>query len=240
DIEEIRGEVIYHGAQSRSAQIGDRLNQIGQGITTLDRSSAVLEVDSTIGRIRVAANTALEVDQLTVLQDGAKVTVLKITQGQVRIQARRFTNPNTRLEVHSPSGIAAVRGTDFGVSVTPDGNMAIATETGLVEVSAQSQSVQVAPGQVSTIQRGEAPTSSRLMDRQLGMDIQRQELVGGRAVMKIKVDPANRIVCNGEMWVPDRDGILTARIPSHQSYLRMTVHNPLGETREHVVWVDND
>ena len=240
EIEQVRGEVTYHGSESRSAQIGDRLEAVGQGIDTANRSSSILGVDTAIGRVHVAQNTSLQVNKLEVQPDGARVTVLGITQGQARVQARRFTNPNSRLEIQSPSGIAAVRGTEFGVSVDADGKMAIATDSGSVEVTAQSQSVQVGPGLVSIIVPGSPPTIPRPLDRQLSLQLLNMRYAGSRTTLKAKVDPANSVLFNGQEIAVNREGIAAAEVALHRSTLTVTVRNPLGETKDHVVWVRND
>ena len=248
EVEQIYGDVELRGASSRDAQVGDRLSSVGDGLTTSDQSTSTLAIDSAIGRVQMAQNTELRVNQLGVQSDGARVTLLDIRRGQVRVQARRFTNPNSRLEIQTPSGVAAVRGTDFGVSISPSGTMAIATESGAVEVSApsdapadlQSQSVMVYPGYMSTIEPGEAPSQLRLIDRRLDIEILRQQHVGGRVKLKAKVDPANLVLFNGEEAVMDKEGFINTSIALHHSVLRVTVQNPMGESREHFIWVKDD
>lgn len=66
-----------------------------------------------------------------------------------------------------PSGIAAVRGTEFGVLVTDDGTTNIATLTGQVAAIAESVTVPVDAGQVSTLFPGEVPSSPAPLDRVL-------------------------------------------------------------------------
>lgn len=248
EVEQIYGDAVLTGSSYRAAQVGDRLSLQGDGITTTSQSASTLAIDSGIGRVQMAQNTRLQVNQLAIQSDGARVTVLDISRGQVRVQARRFTNPNSRLEVQTPSGVAAVRGTEFGVSINPGGTMAIATESGAVELSAppdapahlQSQSVMVHPGYMSTIVPGEAPSAPRLIDRRLHIEVLRQEHVGGRIKIKAKVDPANSVLLNGEEVVMDKEGLITATLALHHSVLEVTVRNPMGESREHLFWVKYD
>lgn len=267
EVERIYGRVNLNGASTRRAEVGDRLSQSGQGVSTGRWSSSILAIDSAIGRVQVAQNTQFRVDELSVLSDGARVTLLDVTQGQVRVQARRFTNPNSRLEVRTPSGVAAVRGTDFGVSIQPNGVMAIATESGAVEVGASDMgtleeaapnadalasnpsmpdsgqsptSVMIYPGYMTTLVDGGTPTPPRLIDRRLDFEVLRQGKIGGRIVIKANVDPANSVLFNGEEVVMDKQGNLVSYLGHHHSLLKVLVRNPLGESREHFIWIDDD
>ena len=126
--------------------------------------------------------------------------------------------------------------------------MAIATESGAVEVSApsdapahlQSESVMVYPGYMSTIEPGEAPSQPRLIDRQLNFEILRQEYSGGRVRLKAKVDPANSVLFNGEAVVMDKEGFINTTFSLHHSVLEVTIRNPMGESREHFIWIKDD
>uniref|UniRef100_A0ACD5H295 FecR domain-containing protein n=1 Tax=Desertifilum tharense IPPAS B-1220 TaxID=1781255 RepID=A0ACD5H295_9CYAN len=53
-----------------------------------------------------------------------------MTGGQARFRVRRFNHPGSSLEIETPAGSSAVRGTEFGVSVHPDGKTGIATREG--------------------------------------------------------------------------------------------------------------
>lgn len=248
EVEQVNGNVILNSDSSHQAQVGDRLSQGGDALTTARWSTSTLTIDSAIGRVQMAQNTHLQVNQLNIQPDGARVTLLDISRGQVRVQARRFTNPNTRLEIQTPSGVAAVRGTEFGVSINPRGTMAIATESGAVEVSApadapsnrQDDSVIVHPGYMSTIAPGEAPSPPRLIDRRLDIEILRQYDRGSRVTLKAKVDPANSVLFNGEDVVMDQEGLITTSVALHHSVLEVVVRNPMGETREHFIWLKDD
>ena len=260
EIERVYGNVTVENrtsleeAESREAQVGDRLSQSGDTLTTAQDSTSTLAIDSAIGRVQMAQDTHLLVDQLGIQADGARITLLDITRGQVRVQARRFTNPNTRLEIRTPSGVAAVRGTDFGVSINPSGTMAIATESGAVEVNGNTDapgagagadnfgdtSVMVYPGYMSTIAPGEAPSPPRLIDRRLDIEILRQSFSGSRVHLKAKVDPANSVLFEGEEVVMDKEGIITTSVALHHSVLKVVVRNPMGDTREHFFWIKDD
>ena len=239
EVQQIRGEVTYQGDQNRPARIGDRLGAVGQGISTARRSTSILNVDTGIGVVRVAENTSLVVSQLSVLADGARLTFLDITQGQARLQVRPFTHPNSRLEIRTPSGIAGVRGTEFGVSVDPAGKTGIATLEGAVEASAQGQSVIVNPGFASVIIPGQPPSRPRPVDRELRLRVRDWRRLGGRIAFLADVDPTNSVLLNGQEVEVSRIGRVDARVaqPVNQSFLRVVIRNPLGEEKVYRVRV---
>ncbi|MEO1070393.1 MAG: FecR family protein, partial [Cyanobacteria bacterium J06638_6] len=137
-VTDISGQVTYRGRESRIARLGDQL-VAGQGLATHHRATAILNVDDDIGVIRVAEQTDLVVTQLGILSDGARITKLRINQGQARVQARPFTNPNSLLEVTTPTGVVSVRGTEYGISVAEDGKTAVGTLEGSVITEAAGQ-----------------------------------------------------------------------------------------------------
>lgn len=151
-------EIIPRDGRRRQAQRGDRLSNVGDVLITGPDSSARLEMDQAIGVVTMAENSRLQLRTLSVTIGGAYLSDLFVSQGQVRLRVRPFTNPGTRLEIYTPAGVSGVRGTDFGVSVRPDGQTGVATFEGSVASSAQGQTVIVNALQQSLIRPGEPPT----------------------------------------------------------------------------------
>lgn len=151
-------EIIPRDGRRRQAQQGDRLSNAGDILITGPDSSARLEMDQAIGVVTMAENSRLQVRTLSVTVAGDYLSELFVSQGQVRLRLRPFTNPGTRLEIYTPAGVSGVRGTDFGVSVRLDGQTGIATFEGSVASSAQGQTVMVNALQQSLIRPGEPPT----------------------------------------------------------------------------------
>ncbi len=149
--------VTYEGV-SKQAAIGDRLTRAGDTLTTGPRSSARLTVDQQAGVLSMAENSQLQVRSLAITNRGGRITEMIVNRGQVRLRVRPLTNPDTRLEIHTPAGISGVRGTDFGVTVQPGGQTGVATLEGSVIARAQGQAVTVAAELQSTITPGQAPT----------------------------------------------------------------------------------
>lgn len=140
EVSQLSGNVTYQrGMTVTPARKGMRLHTVGDTIQTGDRSSATLNLDTEVGSITVSANTTVRIQQLQRLPNGGQWTRLVVQGGQARFQVRRMTVPNSRFEVETPAGSTAVRGTEFGVSVQPNGRTGVTTQEGSVLVNAQNQ-----------------------------------------------------------------------------------------------------
>ncbi|MDV3350107.1 FecR family protein [Leptothoe sp. LEGE 181152] len=243
-VERISGNVTTLAGGRKNAQIGDHLTAVGHGLITGNRSSAHLSADDGIGTIAVAQNTRLTIRQLAVLSDGSKTTVIDVPQGQARLQVRRFTHPNSRLELHTPSGVAAVRGTEFGVSVDDAGQTNVATLEGQVEASAQNVAVPVDAGMVSIIHPGEPPTPARSLDRKLDIQWELYEWRDDHFYMAGRIDAANTLLALGEALSVSRTGHFEQKLElsSRNQPVILTVQNAVGESRTHrmLPWLSND
>lgn len=240
EVSRLTGTTTYRGPTTRPARIGDRLITIGQGLSTQSGSSAVLSVDNAIGTVRIAEQTDVVVRLMDILADGAYLTRLDVTRGQARIQIRPFTNPNSFFEMHTPSGIVAVRGTEFGVNVTDTGKTAVATLEGKVAASAQGRSVEVGPGLATVVIPGEPPLEPFLVDRALSLDQQEVYRGGRQLYFQAQVNPANTVRIQGREVPVSRTGRLATRldIPYNQALVFVQVLNPLGEERTYRIRVN--
>ncbi len=238
EVQQMQGTVTFREDQrQRPAQVGDRLQRRGSGLTTAALSASTLELDSNIGVVQVAENTSLRVDSLQALRDGARITALRIEEGQARLQIRRFNNPNSNLEIETPAGTAAVRGTEFGVAVTPGGKTSIGTESGAVEARAQGVSVLVNPGFASVILPGEPPSLPTRLDRALQLQVRSLRSNGGRVVLVGRIAPSNTLLVNGDIVETRLNGRFRISVPplSRRRIARFSVQNPLGDRRDYSV-----
>ncbi|NJN74522.1 MAG: FecR domain-containing protein [Limnothrix sp. RL_2_0] len=198
EVKRVLGQVTFRNSSTR-VRTGDRLTRIGQGLSTGARSSAVLGMDLGIGTINVAANTSFFLQELSTTRNGGRVTVLKVTKGQVRLNVRQFNNAQSKLEVHTDAGIAGVRGTEFGVAVSDVGQMNVMTNEGTVEVTGGEASVLVKAGYASIVVEGKAPTEPRSFTENLDLNVQAAPLLGSDGWFVVgKVDPLNLVWVNGE------------------------------------------
>lgn len=158
EIDQVYGTVFFQrGSQTEPAREGMRLQQVGDTLRTSSRSNAVLRVDTNTGIITVSPNTTIRILEIRTTESGGRVTRLEVTTGQARFQVVPFTNPDSRMEIQTPAGSSAVRGTEFGVGVQPNGVTAVATLDGAVLAEAQGQSVQVDAGFQTLMVPGEPP-----------------------------------------------------------------------------------
>ncbi|MDP8932648.1 MAG: FecR family protein [Cyanobacteriota bacterium] len=230
EVRQIRGKVTYQG---RQAKVGDRLTTSGQQIATGVNSSAVLAVDTAIATINVSENSILQVKNLSLAAKGGRVTVLGVPKGQARIQARTLKNPNSRLEISSPSGVAGVRGTVFGVAVDPKGKTGISTLEGAVATTAKGQTVIINGGYSSVVFPGSPPTSPRLTKDKLKYKLESLSAIGNNKIRLICiVDPLNLAFLNNRPIEINQKGKIDAILPAPaNSDLRLVVRSPLGEEK---------
>lgn len=236
EIRKADGEVTYQrrDREASAAAVGNRLTQAGDRLTTGVKSSSLLAFDNGIGFARVTESTEMTVAELEVANHQGRITRLSVPRGNVTLQIRRFTNPNSRLEVETPAGIAGVRGTVFGVGVSPAGKMAVATQSGAVDAIAQGETVLVNQGFYSLIVPGQPPTPPRELTGSLALEIEVLETVdptdiaaGGRIVGR--VDPVNAVYLEGEAIETALDGSFDRVFPVREDFkLDVVVRSPLG------------
>jgi FecR protein len=233
-VTQIRGSVIYQG---RSARVGDRLTAPGQQISTGKDSSAVLTVDSGIATINVAENTAVQVRNLSSVANGGRVTILSVPRGQARVKARRLTNSNSRLEISTPSGVAGVRGTEFGVGVGPKGKTGISTLEGAVATSAAGRTVTVNGGYSSLVFPGSPPSSPQVTKENLKYELIDLSPVGRDKIRCVcNVDPLNLVYLNDVPLEINRNGRIDAVVPRPaNSDYRLVVRSPLGKQESYEI-----
>jgi hypothetical protein len=237
-VRQTSGTVSYYkSGSSRTAQVGDRLESVGDGVTTGFGASATLEVDTGIGYVNVSENTQVWVQTLDFASDNGRITHLNVPQGQVDLQVRSFTHEGSELEIYTPSSVSGVRGTQFGISVQPSGKSGIATREGAVATSASGETVFVNEGfqtQVLPDQPPEPPVPLT-DDTSLNYQIERFVEDGKRQIRFIgQVDPVNAVLVDDEAVSTDITGTFTRIFPA-PSILRanITVITPLGRQELH-------
>lgn len=233
------GTVSYDRASgSRTARVGDRLETVGDGITTGTQSRADLLLDTGVGTINVLEYTSLRVQRLATARDSGRITHLDVTRGQVRLKLRRFTSPNSELRIRTPAGLSGVRGTEFGVVVQSDGKTAIATLEGSVVTEAQGVQVEVPGGFQNFTIPGQPPTAAVPLrdDPSLAADFVKLLDRGVRQVQLVgRVDPVNAVTVNGVQQTVDANGEFRSATFLVPSFLRINVvvTTPLGKSQSY-------
>jgi hypothetical protein len=240
EVQHLIGKVTrQQGNSSQPARVGDRLQSIGDGISTSSKSSTRLAVDTNVGFVNVAENTTLRIQSLQVASDKGRITRLHVAKGQVRLQVRPFNHKGSRLELVTPSGISGVRGTEFGVAVQPSGKTGLATLKGGVLSSAKGQAYLVNGGFQNFTISGEPPSRPVPLRNDTSF-VYKVEIVIDRGIRKLRLigqtDPVNAVFVEDEPQSTDRQGRFNILLPmpSYPIY-QVTIITPLGKKQEHEV-----
>ena len=239
DVQSVSGNVTLLSRGGRgSAQVGQRLQSVGDGIVTGNRSSAILNLDSGIGTLQVSENSQFTIQEIQ-NNDGGAQTKLNVSRGQVRLKLRTFTNPSSSLEIFTPAGVTGVRGTDFGVSILPSGKTGVATLKGKVAAAAQGKTVEIDRGFQSSVTPGSAPLPPVPLRDNPSLDVQ---LLGqetnGQVHLVAQTDDIN-VISIGELVIePNAQGILDIRVPMGANRsIEVRVTTPLGKQRNYQLMV---
>jgi hypothetical protein len=237
EVEQLTGNVQLDRLNGgRSAQIGDRLSRVGDRITTGPRAFAKLALDTGVGTIEVAENTQVQIQTLDPpLPDQGRVTRLFVSRGRVRLRLRRFSSPNSRLEIQTPAGVSGVRGTEFGVSVQPSGKTGTAVLDGRVASSAQNQSVDIDANFQSLTLVGEPPQPPTPLKDDTGLNYQLEKTIRRQRrqlTLVGQIDPVNSLLINGVPTDTDREGRFRRTVPMTSfPKLTLVVTTPLGKEK---------
>lgn len=231
EVRQVSGLVSYQrGSTSQPARVGTRLQAVGDSLLTGDRSDARLAVDTGVGFVQVSEKTILRVQRLESVADGGRITYLEVPQGQVRLQVRSFTNPSSELEIRTPANVSGVRGTDFGVSVQPDGKTGVATLEGGVQVAAEGEAVAVTGGFQNLTVPGEPPQPPVPLTEDTRLDL--QQLTATNRTVRIlgQVEPVNLLLVEDELQTLERDGSFEIQVPLPvDRRIAAVVITPLGK-----------
>ena len=142
-------------------KVGQQL-AVGATIITKDKTKVVIQfADGT--QTTLDSNAELYLKTMQIYSGGVMVdTQLTLQKGQVKTSANPAHVQGNRLQIETPSAIAAVRGTEFRVSA--DGKMTTQeTLDGKVSVSASNAEVQVNKGFGTSAEMGKPPTAPVLL-----------------------------------------------------------------------------
>lgn len=144
-------EDLWRAAQIRQDVLGGdvlRTNAIG--------NLAILFADQT--QIRVGRNSTLTVNEVASSQGDTQLT---LQSGQIWARAARG---GTGVDVKTPAAVAAIRGTDWSLSVDGSGKTSLIVLEGVVELTNPQGSVTVRQGEGAVAAIGQAPTKFVLVN----------------------------------------------------------------------------
>lgn len=153
----VSGEVLASlpNAAAHTLQSGEKLGA-GASLQTAANSSATLRfADGSVVVVQPASS--MQLDTVSVYEGGGMVdTRLRLQQGRAEISANPQHAPDNRLEVTTPSAVAAVRGTHFRVA-TENTTTLEETLDGRVGLIADQQEIPVTGGHGSIAVPGQPP-----------------------------------------------------------------------------------
>ena len=235
EVRQVTNAVTFiHDSTHRAAQVGDRLQAVGDSIITGKLSSAILFVDTDAGVVELAEQTTLRIRTLAIAADNGRITRLDVPTGNARLRVRHFTNQGSELEIRTPVGLSGVRGTIFGVAVQPNGKTGLVVSQGAVKSAAQGKAVNVAGGFQNFTLPGEAPSKPVKWTNDVSLRYEFEKIIE-RGLRKVRlmgqVDPVNSVTVDGVLQVTDRYGTFRTDLRLVPSYLRMqvVVTTPLGK-----------
>ena len=236
EVSSIFGNVTYGNQQtSQPANIGTKLQKVGDSISTGKNSRTILALDTEIAFVEVAENTKLQIQKLHSTSNNGKVTELLVTGGQVRLKVRPLNNRESRLEIKTPAGITGVRGTEFGVSVQPSGKTGVATLEGQVVTSAQGKTVSVNKGFQSFVIPGKPPSPPVRLQDDTSLQIKILADMGNQqAKIAGKLDPVNLVILANEPLITNQNGefeVITA-LPNNRK-IAVSITTPLGKKQKY-------
>jgi hypothetical protein len=254
-VESVRGVVTFQG---RPIQQGECLQPVIGTWVTGENSSARLRLDNFRGSLEVNQVSEFEIEALA----DANVELF-VRRGQVRFSLGRLTRdlatelPGTAIamkslpftldnplltqdrtgespfRVRTPTGVAGVRGTSFGVDVGPTGQTGIRTIAGTVSASGLGQEVLLGAGQFTVIGPGLAP----IAPQQIPADSKFRLLVtqprgSSRVLIQGQIDSPDILLLNGEPVVTNPDGSFSLLVPRPVSRrLRFVLRGPAVRER---------
>lgn len=92
--------------------------------------------------------------------DGGYTITLHQLSGETEHRVARIADREDRYVVETPSATLAVRGTEFGVEVKPDGTTTVEVREGVVQAQVGQQTVEVGAGQALDIRAGQTVPST--------------------------------------------------------------------------------
>jgi len=151
----------------------------GDSITTGPESYVYVNINGLFSAVRIAAETTLVIkrmDRIGSAREGTTDTTLDLKIGSIQGQVKKVTG-DSQYEISTPHGIAGIRGTDFSVDVSSDGNgqytVTFTSLTGTVVATAvvngQIQTKTLNGGESWTVGGDVVPVPIQLLQQQLSL-----------------------------------------------------------------------
>ncbi len=149
--------VVDSAGLKRAPQINELLS-VGTQIHTAENSSATIKfADDSL--LTVQPNASIQLDTMSMYEGGGMVdTKVRLQQGRAEVLANPNKTPHQRMQIITPSAVAAVRGTQFRVSTESVTTREETTE-GKVALEASGAQVELETGFGSVAETGKPPSA---------------------------------------------------------------------------------
>ncbi|NJM45660.1 MAG: hypothetical protein HC860_05360 [Alkalinema sp. RU_4_3] len=133
--------------------------------------------------------------------------------------------------------MSGVRGTEFGLTVQPNGDTGIGTQEGKVLVTGQGQSVEIPAGYQTLLRLGRRPQSAQTLSNLPQLRLRwLTQTQAGTVRLAGQIDPINLLFVNAVAYPLDSQGRFDLLLPtptSDRSPLTATVITPLGQQQRY-------
>lgn len=258
---------IVSGNRERVAQSGDVLGQ-GDELISSEGANVRLVLDSDRGSLEVAEFSHFRIGAIS--RDDVDLDVRKgrvrFSLGQISsntradnsapwvaeapilisaseplfLQSQGNSGSNYNFRVRTPTGVAGVRGTSFGVNIGPNGQTGISSLDGTVAAMAQEQQVLVESGNYSGISPNAEPRATAANPSRTSLEVVVKGSKGSQTLLLTgAVNPLDLVYVNGLAVETDPDGNFAVQIPRPASRrLRFVVRGPAVREQVYVIPVN--
>ena len=156
----VQGKVEYLPVKIKSWEKAKILQKLYEKdrVKTFKRSrAAILLRDET--QLRLNSNAELVIKQLK--KKSNKSSILELVKGEGWFRTK---NPNSKLEVHTPTVTAAVRGSEINLQLGKDGRTIMTVLEGNIAFYNKYGSIVVMPGEEATVLPGKAPVKRKILN----------------------------------------------------------------------------
>jgi len=162
----IKGDVkarADEGTEWRPLYLHDMLRQ-GAMIRTADESSVELAFEYGTS-LSLTSNTLMAITDAREKGGLQNIRTFFLHAGRVATKVRGVTGRESRFEIHTPSAVAAARGTEFRTSVDPSEATRSEVLHGSIGVQAMKQSVELKEGEGTVVLKNKPPLQPKKLLR---------------------------------------------------------------------------
>lgn len=215
----------------KKVAVGDRLGA-DDSLRTGGTGRAELKIGDK-SQLTVTENTQLKVRELT-----RAVHQVQLAKG--RLVARYDADGERVLRIEDEKGSAVAETKAAKFSILSNGTaLAVATETGKVNLGAAGKTVDVAAGQQAIVRAGEAPSAPAPIPAEVWLKVAAMARIDKAlcAVVEGSVDPGSEVAIDGAPVAVDPKGAFSADVPRkpNQVAARVAVRDISGRPRETMV-----